>query len=105
KKFQKDEAERAAIEDYVSRLRLSVRSHQSDALLEVLEGITLESRFVKAVDKLQSLAFVMAKKNGNLEDKHLRFTVRYSSKVLHYFPELGGHYSELKSRLLAQVAR
>jgi 5'-deoxynucleotidase YfbR-like HD superfamily hydrolase len=105
KRFEKDEAERAAIADYVARLRPSARSFQAGVLSEVVEGETLESRFVKAVDKLQSLAFIITKKKGNLGNKHLRFTIRYSSKALHYFPDLAGHYSELKSRLFADVAR
>jgi|GEM_PF-2480533 5'-deoxynucleotidase YfbR-like HD superfamily hydrolase len=104
-KLSKNAAERAAIVHYLSRLRPSARQRQSYALSELLEGATAEAQFVKAVDKLQSLAFVLVKKRGELLDKHLEFTLAYSGKVISYFPRLAGHYFELRSRLLLQVAR
>jgi hypothetical protein len=71
----------------------------------MLDGATPEARFVKAVDKLQALAFVLTKKDGLMQDKHLRFTLKYSEKTVGYFPDLSDHYNELRSRLLVQVAR
>jgi 5'-deoxynucleotidase YfbR-like HD superfamily hydrolase len=105
KKLSKDESERRAVAHYVGRLRLAVRNSQRSDLLELLDGHTREVKFVKAVDKLQALAFVLLKKRGAFEDAHLRFTLRYSGKCLDYFPELQPHYDELKNRLLLQVAR
>ena len=101
----KEASERVAIESYVSRIRSSAAPDQRDLLIEVLEGRTTEARFVKAIDKLQALAFVMNKKRGVMLDKHLRFTLKYSEKALTYFPDLRLHYEELKSRLMAQVAQ
>ena len=102
---KKDSFERMAIKKYLSKLRPSVQRAQSAALHEILEGKSYEARFVKAVDKVQALAYVVLKKKGIMPDRHLIFTLRYSSKVLEHCPELVAHYSELRSRLLIQVAR
>jgi putative hydrolase of HD superfamily len=105
RKLSKAAAERAAIDLYLSRLRPSAREKQADGFLELLQGETPEANFVKAVDKLQSFAFVLVKKRGELSNKHLEFTLRYSQKVILYFPPLVVHYMELRSRLMLQVAR
>ena len=104
-RVSKASAERVAIDRYLSRLRPAARRTQADALFELLDGATPEAQFVKAIDKLQALAFVLVKKHGELADRHLEFTLRYSEKVVLYFPPLTVHYSELRSRLLLQVAR
>jgi 5'-deoxynucleotidase YfbR-like HD superfamily hydrolase len=101
----KEASERAAIERYVSRIRSSAAPDQRDLLIEVLEGRTTEARFVKAIDKLQALAFVTVKKRGVMLDKHLRFTIKYSEKAVMYFPDLLAHYDDLKARLMALVAK
>lgn len=105
KRLHKELLEHEAIQKYVARLRSSAQMEQSDALLEILEGLTKEARFVKAIDKLQALGYVFLKKNGVFEDKHLDFTFRYTEKIIEYFPPLEGHYKELISRLLIRVAR
>jgi 5'-deoxynucleotidase YfbR-like HD superfamily hydrolase len=105
KRLRKEERESLAIQEYVSRLRPSLRPVQEGDLFEVLHGETPEARFVKAVDKLQALAFVMTKKGGSFEDKHLAFTLRYSAKAISYFQGLNQHHGELRLRLLQQVAR
>lgn len=105
RRFLKENSERAAVAKYLWKLRPSARASQERLLLELLDGSTEESRFVKAIDKLQALAFVILKKKGNFLDKHLRFTVKYSEKVVGYFPPLRCHYDEIRSRLLVQVAR
>jgi 5'-deoxynucleotidase YfbR-like HD superfamily hydrolase len=105
KRRSKTAAERSAIQSYLSRLRPAGRKYQESALLELLEGSTPEAHFVKAVDKLQALAFVLLKKCGDLSDRHLEFTMKYSQKVIGYFPALSVHYSELRSRLIVQVGR
>lgn len=105
KRLQKNLLERQAIQIYVAKLRPSAQLEQSNALLEILEGSTEEARFVKAIDKLQALGYVLLKKKSVFDDRHLDFTLRYSKKVIEYFPQLEGHYKELSSRLLTQVAR
>ena len=103
--LQKNLSEREAIEMYIARLRHSAQSAQEEDLLEILEGLTEEARFVKAVDKLQSLAFIFLKKKGIFDDKHLAFTLKYSEKAIAYYPALKDHYQELQTRLLFQVAK
>jgi 5'-deoxynucleotidase YfbR-like HD superfamily hydrolase len=101
----KENAERDAIERYLTRIRPSAAATQRECLFEILEGKTPEARFVKAIDKLQALGFVAVKKRGRMLDKHLKFTLQYSEKVVLYFPGLSAHYAELRSRLLSRVAR
>ena len=100
----KETAERAAAERYLSKLRPAVREWQRFLLEEAIAGTSPEARFVKAVDKLQALAYVMEKKRGQLGDAHLAFTVMYSRKALAEFPRLRFHYAELLSRFLDGVA-
>jgi len=101
---KKIKAEEQAISQYIKSLRPSVRREQERLLLECLQGRTLESRFVKAVDKIQALAFVLTKKRGAIELPHLCFTLRFSSKAVTYFPGLRLHYMELRSRLMKDAA-
>lgn len=105
RRFLKESSERTAIAAYLSRMRSSAHTHHRELLVEIVGGASEESRFVKAIDKLQALAFVVVKKKGGLVDKHLNFTLRYSEKVVTYYPPLVAHYQELRSRLLLQVAR
>jgi 5'-deoxynucleotidase YfbR-like HD superfamily hydrolase len=105
KRKQKETSELQAIKIYLSALRSGARTQQAEALHELLKGTSPEARFVKAVDKLQALSFVLLKKNGHFTDKHLLFTLRYSQKVKESFPALKTHYEELRSRLILQVAR
>src|SRR5579859_7493868 len=85
---EKQRKERDAVSSYLARLRPSIRDEQRDALLEFLELRSEEARFVKAIDKLQPLAFIVLKKRGNLTDAHLRFSLRYAGRALDYFPPL-----------------
>jgi 5'-deoxynucleotidase YfbR-like HD superfamily hydrolase len=97
-------AEYEAAHRYLLKLRPTVREWQRALLEEAIEGTSLESRFVKAIDKLQALAYVMEKKRGQLDDSHLAFTVMYSRKALLEFPRIRFHYAELLGRFLDGVA-
>jgi putative hydrolase of HD superfamily len=96
--------ERAALDIYLSSLRPSARDAQRKLIEENLEASTLESRFVKAVDKIQALAFVHEKKQGLVSDDHLVFSLRYSLLAVGFFPELSGHYLCLARRFLERIA-
>ena len=102
---RKELGEDQAITIYLATLRRSAVSEQKSILREILEARTLESRFVKAVDKLQVLVYIILKKRGEIVDSHLIFTIKYASKALQYFPDLVLHFNELRDRLLLQVAR
>lgn len=101
---RKDHSEREAADHYLGRLNPAAAQLQSTLLNDLLEGRSPEASFVKAVDKLQALAFVLAKKASTMTDKHLLFTVRYSEKVVEYWPELALHLDELRSRLIRGIA-
>lgn len=96
--------ELAALEHYVSRLRVPVRTLHRDLLLETIQGQSTEARLVKAVDKLQALAFVLEKKAGAMTDEHLVFSLRYSAKAVEYFPKLIMHHRALVRRLIRMIA-
>lgn len=102
---QKDAAEREAIETYVSKLRPALRKKQEALLLEALEGVTSEARFVKAIDKLQALAFVYLKKDGDMHDRHIIFSLKYSGQACRLCPSLTPHFLELRRRLIKSVAK
>ena len=105
KRIEKEMNEVDAIHTYLGQLSAFAQSEQRRDLFEFLEASTQEARFVKAIDKIQALTYVILKKKGDLEDDHIRFTLRYSQKAIEFFPHLGEHYQELRSRLLGQIAR
>ncbi len=100
----KERLEIQHLSEYILMLRESIRTEQSALMKEALEANTNESRFVKAIDKLQPMAFIFKKKRGDLEDKHIRFLFRFSSKNIRIFPGLCLHYDELMKQLCEQVA-
>ena len=101
---EKTEVELRALDHYLARLREPARNRQRALLLETIRGETAEARLVKAVDKLQALSFVLAKKAGNMTDEHLCFSLRYSFKAVEYFPKVAVHHAVLVIRLLTLVA-
>ncbi len=97
--------EQQALKTYLRKLRTDIREEQKNIFMEYSECKTNEALFVKALDKLQTLAYIFWKKNGNLEDQHLLFSLRYSAKCMEYFPPLEQHYFELRKRFLLKVAK
>jgi 5'-deoxynucleotidase YfbR-like HD superfamily hydrolase len=101
----KQDLERAAATQYLSKLRPGARQLQEPLIAEIIEGSSPEARFVKAIDKLQALAFVLEKKGGSLSDEHLLFTLKYSRRALLEFPKIRFHYAALLNRVLDTVAK
>lgn len=101
---EKISAELGALDKYLAKLRESERERQRLLILEFIHCSSTEAQFVNAVDKLQALVFVLAKKGGRMTDEHLAFSLKYSSKVIEYFPRLAVHYAVLIRRLLEEVA-
>ncbi|MFT8245555.1 HD domain-containing protein [Roseomonas sp. BN140053] len=97
-------AELVALECYLSNLREPIREWQRSLILEIIQGASPEARLVKAVDKLQALTFVLAKKHGTMTNEHLVFSLRYSAKVVEHFPDLAVHFGVLVDRLLETTA-
>lgn len=104
RRVEKENLEKRALHHYLSTLREGARAEQKALFDELLTGQSLEARFVKAVDKIQALAFVVVKKDGVLTDEHLDFTLRYSAKAINYFPGLTYHYGLLVQRLVGKIA-
>lgn len=102
---KKDASERLAIDTYLSIIGEDHARSQKQLLLEALECKSNEARFVKAVDKMQALAYILWKKAGSVEDKHLRFLVDFTEKNNRYFPPLADHSHELLSRIFKACAR
>ncbi len=105
KQMSKDRRESLAIETYVAKLRPEVARVQRALLLENLECQTPEARFVKALDKMGALAFILIKKRGAVEDKHLTFLIKFTDKNDRYFPPLRRHSQELLQRIFRAAAR
>lgn len=101
---RKDETERQAVDRYVKTLGTAAGRLQLGLFQELLDGDTPEARFVKAVDKLQALVYVVTKKSGRMKDAHLRFTMRYSQKVL-IWPALDLHLTLMRERLFRSIAQ
>jgi putative hydrolases of HD superfamily len=101
---QRSAAEEAALESYVNRLPPDAAEEQRSLLDDYRSAHSQEARFVKCVDKMQTLAFVLIKKSGDMEDKHIRFTLSYSEKGISYFPALEDHFRNLQTRILESVA-
>lgn len=99
----KRESELAALARYVRLLRPAAARRQSSMLRELVAEASEEARFVKAVDKLASLAFVIQAKRGGLDPRHVEFTLAYSGKAVEYFPALRTHHDVLVDIFLASV--
>lgn len=104
KQSLKDLSEKEAVEKYLLMLPPSARNEQAILFSEIIECSSNESKFVKAVDKLQALAYIHEKKKGNINDKHLKFSIDYAKKALMYFPKIEAYYKELCYRIIRQVA-
>ncbi len=101
----KRDAELRALEIYLSNLRPSARDFQRRVLMEVIEGRTQEALFVKAIDKIQALSYVIKKKNGNITDEHIAFSLRYAGSSVTSFPPIINHFIAMTELLFNSVAR
>ena len=100
----KNAAELCALKQYLARVRGTLRDQHQLLFSEMIEGRTEESRFVKAIDKLQSLAYVHLKKDGQLEDRHIEFTLRYTYKAVKYFPAIEPYCDCLRDIFIQKIA-
>ena len=95
----KKRAESDAVDAYLGALAAPSRDLAADLFAELAEGLTADARFVKAVDKVQALAYVVEAKKRRMPSKHFAFTVAYSDQALSYFPPLAPYVAELQGRL------
>lgn len=104
-KKEKDKKESIAIQQYGELLRDDIKRMQTNLLTEVLKCESLESRFIKAIDKLQATIFILTKKAGNIEDKHLCFLEKFNKKNISYFPPLKQYYDEVSEIMYKKIAK
>ncbi len=105
KRLTKQAREHRAILEYLERLPEPARPRYGALLLEALECKSPEARFVKALDKMNALAFIFLKKRGSVVDRHLQFLVEFTEKNNRYFPPLISHSNELLRRIFKASAR
>jgi 5'-deoxynucleotidase YfbR-like HD superfamily hydrolase len=97
--------EREALQRYLASLPLETRSVQEALLNEAMECRTDEARFVKSIDKLVALVFVLRKKAGSYKDKHLRLLLNLTERNSQFFPALAGHHWEVFDRIAVSAAK
>lgn len=95
--------EQAALERITSSLRPSMRSSYRELMEEVLSERKVDARFVKAVDKLQALAYVRLKKAGKFTPEHIAFTIRYSRLGVEKFPDLHDYFVMIFNDLMEDI--
>lgn len=104
KKRLKEEQERQALNDYLLQLNDVSIPLQHDLITDAIELRTLESKFVKAWDRLQTLPYIIARKDGVMEDAHLVFSLSYLATSFDYFPPIKPYYDAFVNRLLQSIA-
>jgi len=102
--YEKDKKEFLAISRYINLLREDIQVMQKSLLDEIMQCESLEARFIKAIDKLQATIYILVKKKGKIEDKHLCFLEKFNNKNINYFPPLKGHYDFVSEIIYTKVA-
>ncbi|TCA18491.1 HD domain-containing protein [Rhizobium leguminosarum bv. viciae] len=103
RRIEKDLEERRALDALASSMRRSLREAYLSLAQELLTDFSEEARFVKAVDKLQALAFVRLRKGAKIIPEHAAFTIRYSRLGVRRFPPLQRHFMRILQDLLDDV--
>jgi len=104
KKELKERQELYAFDMYMRKLNAESMEIQKDVILDAIKLNSEESRFIKAIDRLQPIVYILKKKDGEMSDDHLLFTLKYTSTFENYFPALRPYYEGLINRLLISVA-
>lgn len=104
-KVRKRRRELIALEAYLTRVPPSARASQESLHREALDCVTPEARFMKSLDKLAAIAFILVKKDGNHSDQHLRLIHRLTARNALYFDGLAAHHWLLLDRILERTAR
>ena len=91
--------------ELLAKLGPKSRAIHEDLIGAILYKETREAFFVKAIDKLQALAFVKKRKNGLISPAHLSFTVKYSKEGISRFPELYPYFLSILSDILEDIQK
>lgn len=104
KRRKRSDREREAADRYLRTLSSPVKDIHKELVEELLGDETPAARFVRAIDKLQVFVFLLRRKEGQMENAHIAFNLRYARKFVDRLPFLTPYYDELCSRLLSKVA-
>lgn len=104
KRQEKKAAEERAITHYIAQLHPQTAAIQKDLLMDILHMTSPESRFIKALDRLQPIPYMIVRKAGRMEDAHLSFSVKHLKTYHDYFPALEGHFNNLMNRFFKSMA-
>ncbi len=100
---EKQRAELVALQDYCRRAGSALAEDQAPLFLDLIEGRSNEALFVKAVDKLVSLTYVIQVKRGRMAPAHVAFTLAYTAKAVEAFPGLAHHHDALVEVFMRDV--
>ena len=101
--LDKAERETKALQEMMALTNHEYAARLEGMLKEYSNCTSDEAKFVKAVDKLQPLFYIIEKKQGILEDKHISFTFKYADKAL-VFPGIESHLNAAKALLIRLIA-
>jgi 5'-deoxynucleotidase YfbR-like HD superfamily hydrolase/adenylate kinase family enzyme len=104
-KERKRELEEIAIMKYVSRLPEPTRTVQYGLLQEALRCESPEALFVKSIDKLAALAFILVKKEGRTTNKHVNLLHALTLRNITFYPPMAEHHREILRRIVSSVAQ
>ena len=96
---EKEVVERKSIEELSGNHGKEI----SDLYTEYCEQKTQEAKFVKAIDKLETVIYELMRGAKYLE--HTEFEVKYPRKAIENFPELKPFYRELLSYMKLEYTR
>lgn len=105
KREERNFTESEAMKTYLRTLSRATRRMQEPLLEDLLEHRSLEAKFVRAVDKLQVFSYLIARKSGDMDNKHIAFNIRYAGKCVEPVDFLLPYYELLVEMLLTKVAK
>jgi len=104
KKALKKEREKQALAHYLTQVNAEAKPLQEKLFTEEMALSSPESQFVKALDRLQPLTYILKRKAGQMQDDHIAFSIRHTGQCKEYFPPLAPYHDALIERLLQSIA-
>jgi 5'-deoxynucleotidase YfbR-like HD superfamily hydrolase len=104
KRQAKDILEMEAMEVYLKKLNEQASLIQKEILEDTIYLKSNEAKFIKAIDKIHPLVYILRKKGGNMIDEHINFTLKYTSTCINFFPDIEPYYREFINRLFIEIS-
>jgi putative hydrolase of HD superfamily len=104
-KEKKKIKELEALEKYLASLPKLTSLYQRSLYEEVICCKSIEARFVKSLDKLVALVFILVKKAGVYSDTHLELLNKLTERNSHYYEPLRTHHQMLFQKIISSAAR